>query len=91
MTWLGTTRPVGPKFHVACQIASNGLYRKKAVLIRQNTRTSGTQARHTALSQFTPPVYWLALQPPITEVKQHLAMLVLGWVTAWEYVVFINV
>ena len=23
----------------------------------------------------------------ITEVKQHWAMLVLGWVTAWEYVV----
>ena len=24
---------------------------------------------------------------PITEVKQHWAMLVLGWVTAWEYMV----
>ena len=24
---------------------------------------------------------------PITEVKQHWAELVLGWVTAWEYVV----
>ena len=24
---------------------------------------------------------------PITEVKQHWAALVLGWVTAWEYVV----
>jgi hypothetical protein len=24
---------------------------------------------------------------PITEVKQHWAKLVLGWVTAWEYLV----
>ena len=24
---------------------------------------------------------------PITEVKQHWAALVLGWVTAWEYAV----
>ena len=24
---------------------------------------------------------------PITEVKQHWAVLVLGWVTAWEYTV----
>ncbi len=24
---------------------------------------------------------------PITEVKQHRAALVLGWVTAWEYAV----